>query len=264
MASTRREMREEALELGPGSLVLADLHLHPEDEPRLDALVHWMDELAGVPRLVILGDLFDVWVGPAQARQRASGRVVQALASLSARGTAVEIVPGNRDFLLDSVFEQQSGARLWPAGVLARAPGGSRILMLHGDELCTRDLAYQRMKRVLRSPLVRALSRRSPLRLARWAAARLRARSVQAVAQKLPEEKAMQADAVRQLASARGADTVICGHAHRFRDEALAGGPRWIVLDAWGGERDLLVVSEGAPGAFRVATWSPMPGSRQP
>jgi UDP-2,3-diacylglucosamine pyrophosphatase LpxH len=172
MASTLREMPEEALELPQGSLVLADLHLHPDDEPRLESLLAWASALAGVPRLVILGDLFDVWVGPAQARQRASGRVVEALAALAARGTRVEIVPGNRDFLLDAVFERLTGARLWPAGVLARVPGGASVLLIHGDELCTRDLAYQRMKRVLRSRIVRAVSRRSPHSVARWAAAR--------------------------------------------------------------------------------------------
>lgn len=87
-------MREEPLELGAGSLVLADLHLHPDKEPRLRAFLDWVGSLIAVPHLVILGDLFDVWVGPAQARQSASAEVLAALAGLSARGTQIEIVPG--------------------------------------------------------------------------------------------------------------------------------------------------------------------------
>ena len=36
-------------------------------------------------------------------------------------------------------------------------------------------------------------------------------------------------------------------HAHEWRDERPANGPRWIVLDAWEGERDTLrVLAEGA------------------
>ena len=241
MASTRRPKREEPVELEPKCLALADLHLHPEEDPRLDGFLAWLDSLEGVPRLIVLGDLFDVWVGPAQARQRASGRVVEALARLAGRGTKVEIVPGNRDFLLDASFERRTGARLWPDGMLGRTAEGTRVLFVHGDELCTRDLAYQRMKRVLRSTPARALSRLLPLAVARWAAGRLRARSIAAVAAKPSEEKSMQREAVRALAAAREADVLVCGHAHCFRDERLEGGPRWIVLDAWGGEHDRFV-----------------------
>ena len=41
---------------------------------------------------------------------------------------------------------------------------------------------------------------------------------------------------------------------HRWRDEHLPDGPRWIVLDAFGDERDVLCVEEGgrlAPSASR-------------
>ncbi len=256
MASTRRVMPEGAVELGAGSLVLADLHLHPDHEPRLRAFLDWLSSLSAVPHLVILGDLFDVWVGPAQARQSASAEVLAALAGLSARGTRIEIVPGNRDFLLDESFERRTGARLWPRGLLATTPARSSVLLIHGDELCTRDHAYQRMKRVLRSRPLRSLSRGLPLSVARWAASRLRAKSVRAVAQKPTEAKSMQAEAVRALALAHDAEILVCGHAHHFRDQQLDGGPRWIVLDAWGGERDLLIVADGSLEALRFARWA--------
>ena len=61
----------------------------------------------------------------------------------------------------------------------------------------------------------------------------------------------MQADAVRALASP-GAGTVVCGHAHRPGDE-IPPGPRWIVLDAWGGSRPLS--SPADDGLLEVTTW---------
>jgi hypothetical protein len=39
---------------------------------------------------------------------------------------------------------------------------------------------------------------------------------------------------------------VVCGHAHAFRDVALAGGPRWIVLGAFGEPFSVLRAGSGA------------------
>jgi UDP-2,3-diacylglucosamine pyrophosphatase LpxH len=55
----------------------------------------------------------------------------------------------------------------------------------------------------------------------------------------------MQESACRELAAQHRARTVVCGHAHRYRDETLADGTRWIVLDAFGGAKDVLEVGPG-------------------
>jgi hypothetical protein len=52
----------------------------------------------------------------------------------------------------------------------------------------------------------------------------------------------MQSDAARAAAAAAGADVLVVGHAHAFRDERLPGGLRWLVIDGWGGARDTLVL----------------------
>ena len=58
----------------------------------VETFARWIETLVRVPRLVILGDLFDVWVGPAQERMPGAPRVLDALRALVARGTAVAIV----------------------------------------------------------------------------------------------------------------------------------------------------------------------------
>lgn len=249
------------IELPPGSIAIADLHLDLGASASVEPFARWVDALSSssraTPRLLILGDLFDVWVGPAQERMPGAPRVIEALRRLFARGTAVAIVPGNRDFLLDRSFEARTGARLFGEGFVGRA-AGRRILCLHGDTLCTKDLGYQRLRRVLRSRTVSWLAPRLPLAIGTRVATRLRRASVKAVAAKLPEEKSIQAAAVRAAAIEARAEVVVCGHAHAFRDEQLtdpagtSGGSslRWIVLDAFGGERDLLEV--GPAGALQV------------
>ena len=238
--------------LPPGSLCIADLHLDvwTDEPPR--AFLDWLGGLRGVPALAILGDLFDAWVGPAHAGLASARAVAEALAALNARGTAVDVVPGNRDFLLGPDFERLSGARIRPRGLIGRAGAapGELLLLIHGDELCTADRAYQRLRRVLRSGAARRLASALPRGVALAAARKLRRASAGALEAKPAELVAQDPAACRALAEAHGAGIVVAGHAHRFRDERLPGGPRWIVLDAFGGPRDVLEI--GALGALEV------------
>ncbi len=232
--------------LPAGSVFVSDLHVDVDDAAAVEALRALLADLTGAPRVVFLGDVFEFWIGRAQGESPGGRRVLSALAETARAGTAVDVVPGNRDFLLDASFERASGAVLRPNGLVGELPGGRRMLVLHGDELCTADLAYQRLRRVLRSPLTLAVARRTPAAVSRALARRLRRRSTRSVAAKDPAVLAQDPSEVRRLAALAGADVLLCGHAHRFRDERLPQGPRWIVLDAFREGLDLARV--GADG----------------
>lgn len=257
--------RRPEIALPEGAWVIADLHLDPADEHGAAALFAFLERIEGAPLLLVLGDLFDAWVGDAHLAFPGARRVARALARLEAAGTGVEIVHGNRDFLLGEGFARASGARVRPFGLVGRLEAGAkrgpdgfggerpaeaerarRVLFVHGDELSTLDRPYQRLRRVLRSPPVLALAPRVPRRLALSLARRLRGASRAAVAAKPSATTALQADAARFLAEREGCATLVCGHAHRFREERLAGDVRWLVLDAFGAARDALVVQAGA------------------
>ncbi len=227
-------------------LVIADLHLDLATERGGHHFAVWLGKLEGVTTLAILGDLFDAWVGPAQERMPGAALVLDALRSLSERGVHVLVVHGNRDFLLDASFEARTGARVLRDGFTTTLADGSRAAFVHGDTLCTKDHAYQRLRRVVRSSAVSWLMPRLPLAVGTAIARRLRRASVTAVARKPAEEKTVQRDAADQLARDVRADLLVCGHVHEFRDESLASGARWIVLDAFGGVRDTLLLGERA------------------
>jgi UDP-2,3-diacylglucosamine hydrolase len=237
------------------TLVIADLHLDLGSPESGASFVAWLEREKALGSLVVLGDLFDVWVGPAQERMPGAPAVIGALRALADRGTDVHLVHGNRDFLLDRTFAERTGARIHPRGFVGcidRSATGlppRRVLLIHGDELCTRDKSYQRLKRVVRSRMVTGLARGLPLPVATRIARALRRTSVRAVAAKAPRDKAVQEGAARLSAENYGADAVVCGHAHVFRDMRLATGPRWIVLDAFGGDRDVLEI--GTDGELR-------------
>ena len=110
---------------------------------------------------------------------------------------------------------------------------GRRILFLHGDELCTKDLPYQRLRRLTHSRLVQKWGPRLPLAISGRIARRLRRISTKAVAMKLSAEKEIQEDAgASRLAEAR-AHVLVCGHVHKSRDQLIGSDGRWLILDAW-------------------------------
>ena len=229
--------------LPAGARVIADLHLDPGRPAGLERFQAWLARLEDAPALVVLGDLFEYWVGPAQAGEGEIAALLGSLAEKVRSGTALHLVHGNRDFLLGREVERGAGARVHPRGFVGRLPGGERVLCIHGDELATLDRSYQRLRVVLRSGWVSGLARSLPLGLTSALARALRGRSQEAVAAKLPEHMELQPAAVCELATQHRARFLVCGHAHRFREEVLAGGVRWTVLDAFGGERDVLAIA---------------------
>jgi len=243
------------IELQPGALVICDLHLDVATEDGPAAFIAWLDALDAVdpvPQLIVLGDLFDVWVGPAQAALPGAPATLDALAHLVARGTELIVVHGNRDFLLDGFFERRTGARILPVGFVGRA-GETRVLFIHGDELCVLDTNYLRLRAVVRSRPVAWLAPRVPLPVAVRIAKRLRRASTRALAVKPVEEKSMQLSAAEAMAGETGVALIVCGHAHEYRVHELANGGRWMVLDAFGGERDVLRVA-GEAGIETVSS----------
>ena len=239
------------VELAPGSRIVGDLHLDVGDGHAVSEFEDWLGDQVGVPRLVFVGDLFEYWFGDGQAAAPGGRRALGALRGLVEHGTAVDLVPGNRDFLVGRRFEEASGVTVRRDGIVATLASGRTALVLHGDELCTFDVAYQRFRGLVRSRPLRLVGRCLPGWVAARIAQRLRATSRAAVAAKPGEVTEQRPEAVRALAEATGVGTVACGHAHRHRDEwvAIDGEPRrsvrWIVLDALGGRRDSLEVREG-------------------
>src|SRR5512146_1153582 len=105
---------------------------------------------AGVRALYILGDLFESWVGDDDVGGERS-TVLAALRNLTASGVACFLLHGNRDFLIGEDFCRQTGCHLLPDPVLAEIDG-ERVLLTHGDALCTDDHAYQELRSIVRAP----------------------------------------------------------------------------------------------------------------
>jgi UDP-2,3-diacylglucosamine hydrolase len=217
------------------ALFVSDVHLSPAAPAEFRSFLRFLDEtVPGVDRLYVLGDLFDIWVGPRQALLPCFDRVLSRFRDLRERGTRMGFVRGNRDFLLAGPCARDAGLEVLPDRADVEI-AGRRLILTHGDLLCTRDRAYHRMRRVIRSGPARAAMRRLPLGLALRLARGFRWASVAEVARKSDYRMGL------DLAEARawlegGADAIICGHVHRgeryrFRFEGRTAD--LISLPAW-------------------------------
>ncbi|MEY4261685.1 MAG: UDP-2,3-diacylglucosamine pyrophosphatase [Pseudomonadota bacterium] len=99
-----------------------------------------------VDALFILGDLFEYWIGDDSSYHE---NVISALKGLVDRHIKVFLMHGNRDFLIGSAFEKKTGAILLKDPTLIKIYD-RKILLCHGDSLCTDDTEYQSFKKKVR------------------------------------------------------------------------------------------------------------------
>jgi UDP-2,3-diacylglucosamine hydrolase len=217
------------------TLLLSDLHLDGSF-PR--AIAAFESFLAGPARsadaLYILGDLFESWVGDDDDDPHRT-RICEALRALSAAGVACHVCHGNRDFLLGHGFERRTGCRILPDPTIVEGYG-ERVLLTHGDALCTDDVSYQRLRRTVRDPAWQRRFMRLSLRTRRVLADFARAGSRSHTGMTAPAIMDANQDAIVAVLRACSVRTLIHGHTHRpaFHHMIVDGAPaRRLVLGAW-------------------------------
>lgn len=129
-------------------LFISDLHLHPQRPLVTEAFFSFLQaEAAAARSLYILGDLFDAWIGDDEDAPLANA-VAEVLRGLS-RKTDIFFQHGNRDFLLGESYAERCGMALLPE-LFVLETAQQRWLLAHGDQFCTRDLAYQQFRAQVR------------------------------------------------------------------------------------------------------------------
>jgi UDP-2,3-diacylglucosamine hydrolase len=218
------------------TLFISDLHLCAERPAVNKAFFHFLQTRAAeADSLYILGDLFEAWIGdddPAPLSQQ----VIRALRTLTDGGTRLYFLHGNRDFVIGKRFARETGATLLKDHALV-AIGDEQALVLHGDTLCTDDIAYQKFRRRIRNPFVLGIMRRLPLKTRQNIGIKGREKSMAANSNKSASIMDVTPDTVTAMMKEYGVTTMIHGHTHRpFCHELVLddGRPaRRIVLGDW-------------------------------
>ncbi len=196
------------------TLFISDLHLAGE---RPQIIAQFLDLLRGEARaaeaLYILGDLFEAWLGD-DAVLPDLAPVIDGLRALSDSGVPLFVMAGNRDFLMGEGFAAMTGARLLDDPTPIDLYGTPTLLM-HGDTLCTDDLAYQQVRAQVRDPawIAHALSMSIEERIE--TARRLRQQSQAHTRSTAEAIMDVNPDAVAQAFREHGVERLIHGHTHR-------------------------------------------------
>jgi len=133
------------------TLFISDLHLD-DRRPETTALFlkFLQNEAVNADALYILGDLFEFWLGD-DVPSKCSVDVATALSQLADSGVPCYFMHGNRDFLLQENYAELAGMKLLPEEHVADLYG-ERVLLMHGDSLCTDDIPYQQFRALVRNP----------------------------------------------------------------------------------------------------------------
>jgi len=214
-------------------IFISDLHLTTERPRTLERFLRFMREDASPhPELIILGDLFEFWIGDDAAA--AAAPVITALAAATRGGQRIFVMHGNRDLLLGSGFAHATGCTLL-ADPVTTDVAGTPTLLSHGDAWCTRDVAYQQFRAMVREPQFQRefLAKPVPERIAVARGARMQSETEKAT--KAMDIMDVTPDAVAAALARTGVRRVIHGHTHRPGthvidvDSVLA--ERWVLPD---------------------------------
>lgn len=214
-------------------LFISDLHLAVKRPRTIARFLRFLAEDApGHRELVILGDLFEFWIGDDAV---ASARpIVDALAAYSASGRRLLLMHGNRDPLLGHAFAAASGGTLLADPIVVEV-AGTPTLLSHGDAWCTLDVTYQRFRATVRQPAFQRdfLSKTLDERIA--FARGLRMQSDSEKSMKAADIMDVTPDAVVAALRETGVRRIIHGHTHRPAAHVVDLGDsvaeRWVLPD---------------------------------
>lgn len=211
--------------------LLSDVHLHADMPRTFEA---WSAHLLATPAdaVLMLGDLFEVWVGDDARFGAFEAACVEVLHEAS-RQRVLAFLPGNRDFLVGDALLADAGVLRLADPTLLQA-FGQRWLLTHGDALCLADTAYQQFRQQVRSASWQRRFLALPLDERQRQARLMRDASAAHQARQSPEQWSDVDDhAAAAWLQAAGAAVMVHGHTHRPAAHALPGGGVRHVLGDW-------------------------------
>tara|TARA_R110002167_G_scaffold142953_3_gene332044 strand:- start:12689 stop:13432 length:744 start_codon:yes stop_codon:yes gene_type:complete len=198
----------------PITYFIADLHL-AQNRPDITAcfLRFLKNEAVKAQSLYILGDLFEAWIGDDDDSAYLA-TIAKALTTLSSFGTHIYYIHGNRDFLLGTRFAKKSAMTLLPEVDLIDLYG-QNVVIMHGDTLCTRDIAYQKFRLKSRSWWWQTMIKSLPLFVRKKIAANYRKKSAAATSMKSQDIMDVTPSEVVKCLEHYQSQLLIHGHTHR-------------------------------------------------
>ncbi|WP_340677161.1 UDP-2,3-diacylglucosamine diphosphatase [Paraglaciecola sp.] len=229
----------------PFTYFISDLHLCAQRPDISQCLFDFLQTQAiKAEALYVLGDLFEAWIGD-DDNSEFNLSIATAFKTLADKGIPLYFIHGNRDFLIRKTFAQQAGMTLLPEQYVINLYGTPTLIM-HGDELCTRDVVYQKFRRKARGWWWPRLVLSLPLSTRRKIAENGRKTSQKNHAKLSMEIMDVSPEEVIKVMAQNQVTQLIHGHTHRPAiHEISVNGQRAkrIVLGDWYDQGSILKVS---------------------
>ncbi len=212
---------------------ISDLHLTLQRPATMRRFFRFMQaDAPRHPELVILGDLFEFWIGDDASLP--AKPVIDALAAASKAGQRIFLMHGNRDPLLGHDFAHAAGATLLADPIVAEV-AGTPTLLSHGDVWCTSDVAYQQYRKMVKSPEAQRdfLAKSVDERIAVAKSARMVSDTEKSL--KATDIMDVTPEAISAALTGAGVRRIIHGHTHRPAAHVIdldgTSAERWVLPD---------------------------------
>jgi UDP-2,3-diacylglucosamine hydrolase len=193
-------------------------------------------------RLILLGDIFDLWVGGHNYFAKKYAPLMAALKSLKEKNFEIIYFEGNHDVHIKNYFTKKLGIKVVQQAQLIFFDQFV-VRCEHGDLINTKDLAYLKYKKTLHHPWVKPLAQIVPGRLWDYIGSRASQKSRQKSTNHQIENSAELIKMIREHAllqyQIQPFDMIVTGHMHVLDDVVLKIGhnqTRSVNLGSWLGE----------------------------
>ena len=226
---------------------ISDLHLEQNKPHLTKAFENFINsKVNSRDELFILGDFFEQWVGDDNEDSFIKS-IKNILKAKTARGLKIHFMHGNRDFLIGDKFCEEVGVKLLDDPFIINL-NGKKVMLMHGDSLCTDDKAYQDFRNLVRNKDWQEDFLSKDLMERKEVAKNLR--EISSLENKAKDEAIMDVNQNEVLKVIRNysIDVLIHGHTHRPCIHDENGVPR-MVLGDWG---DFLWFIESSKGNLNL------------
>lgn len=217
------------------TLFISDLHLDPLHQKSTDLFLNFMDRQAREAEAIyILGDFFEVWIGD-DDRSSFNNEIVNKVKELTTKGIKVYFQHGNRDFMIGKRFAKTTGCVLLPEFKKIDLYG-KKVLLTHGDALCTDDHRHMRFRKYTQNKILQKLVLMLPLKIRRKIGEKLRLESKRQTKKLTNTIMDVVESTVLKIMKTYDADYLVHGHTHRPAIFTFASDDRQlqrIVLGSW-------------------------------
>ena len=193
---------------------ISDIHLDPNNSKVTNKFIEFIDNKSSdMKELYILGDLFEFWIDDKHDIIQ-NNLIISTLKKISENGTKIFLMHGNRDFLVGKKFTKVTNIKILPENYILNL-NEKKVLITHGDLLCTDDVDYQKFRRFIRNKLIlkifNLLSNNIKIKIASY----LRGKSKKITSQKPENIMDVNEEEVLNFYERFGANIIIHGHTHR-------------------------------------------------